>query len=321
MRRRAVLTSLAAATAGTLAGCVGVGGGCSSGTDLAFEPVDPAEIASRETADDIAAAPAMMADLATRTLEGESPTVEVVTRSPISWLTYVERDGQFYEIHEETLESGTVTGPAYELERDRDTDDDHASADAISFDELPVHDQWRINDAAGFTIEEVEHMSFTASTVAGYLADDDQADSVLAAGVDEPYLAVDGHLIGLERHDEDSTSAHRIRHTAQRVAENVDGFAGHVLERRGAELPEPTEDVQALLEDAREDGGSINVCDHDVDDNTEAEAQREAVRRDAIEELRTTLQDLEDDPDTPDRIEYVEYEGEWHRISISNWVV
>ncbi|SDQ61289.1 hypothetical protein [Natronobacterium texcoconense] len=319
MYRRSVISSLAVLSAGALAGCLG--GSCTGGTDVRFEPVDAATIADREATNDFEETPAVMADLATRALAGEEPTIEVTHRSPLGWLGYVHWNGAFYEITTKTVAEGQVAGPEYELSRNREMDDEElAGVDALSYAVLPTHDRRRVDEAVDYNAERVETMGFSISTVAGYLEADDQDASVLAAGVDEPYLEIEGSYVELERLGEGTTTAKQLRYGRERVADDVEAFADYVLDRRGAELPELSDDARALLAEAREEDGRVNVCESGYEDEEGDEEAMEA-RREAVEELRTILSDLEAQDESPDRIDYVRYEDEWYRLSLSGWAV
>lgn len=327
MRRRDVLVGAAAGITALLAGCMG---DCHGGDSVTFEPVDPDAVVDREVTTDVGSGdrPELLTDLATRTLAGETPEVETTGRSPLSWLTYAERDGTIYAIREETAEPGTVTGPEYDLSRDREMDDDVDSDETLAYEALPRHDRWRASDDGAFYFDHLESMSFSSvSIVAGYLDDQRQETSVLAEGVDADYLAHDGSVARLEHVGEGTTDATRIRYDVDPVAEDADAFADYVFADRGATLEDPSETLEAFLEEVRDGDGHVDVCSHELDDD-EAEAE-EAPRREAVEELRATLADLErqsdddgdDGPDGPGHIDYLKYEGTWHRVSVSSWAV
>ena len=333
MNRREVLVGLSVGAVGAVAGCLG--GGCASGTGITFEPVDADTIATAETTADLSEAPAMAADLADRTLEGETPIVQTTGRSPIGWLTYVDRDGRFYEISTEVVAEGEVSGPEYALSRDRDTTDDLDREDAISFDELPEPDRWLVNEAADFNIESVDQMAFSTEFVGGFLDPDDGEKSVLADGVDDSLVTVDGTAVELDRLGEGTATATRIRHSVELVAEGTDEFADRVLAARGAELVDPDEQVRVLLADVEANGGRMDVCDQELDD----EHENADDHREGVEALRSKLTELEPgsadvggnesaDPDAVggdetarDAPDYVRYEGEWYRISLSGFAV
>lgn len=321
MYRRDVISSLIVGSAGVLAGCVG-SGGCHGGTDVRFEPVDATAIADERATADFEDTPATRADLATRALEGDEPTIEVTRGSPLGWLEYVDWEGTFYQLTTETVAEGGVSGPEYELSRDREVDDaELTSEDALSYADLPTHDRWRVAEAVDFAPEQVESMGLSSSLVAGYLESDDQDASVLAAGVDEPHLEIEGGYVELEKLGERTTTAERLRYGREHVADDVEAFADHVLERRGAEFPEASADAHALLEEARDEGGRVTVCDHDLEDD-DWDEEEAAARREALEELRTILHDLEPGGEaSSERVEYVRYEDEWHRIELSGWAV
>ena len=325
MRRRELLSSVTTLSIGAFAGCVDTTADCAGGTDVRFEPVDADAIADAEATSDLAEMPTSRGDLAIRALEGDEPTIETIRGSPLGWLEYAEWNGRFYRLVTETVAKGRVSGPEYDLDRDREMDDeDVPSAETLSYAALPTPDRWRIDEALDFNVERVESMGLSSSTVAGYLDPDDQERSVLAAGVDEPFLEVGGHYVALERVGEGTTTAERFRYGAEVVAESAAEFADFVLERRGADLPDLDDDVRALLETARENDGSVSVCDHERDDENETDAR---ARREAVDALEATLENLEpaveadDDGTASNRVEYVRYEGEWHRIELAKWAV
>ncbi|WP_265111271.1 hypothetical protein [Halosolutus halophilus] len=68
----------------------------------------------------------------------------------------------------------------------------------------------------------------------------------------------------------------------------------------------------------------MSICDHDVDDEDVDEETVEQ-RREAADELEAVLDSLEAKADydegAPEPVEYVRYEGERYRISITNSVV
>jgi len=314
MHRRQVLVAAAGGLAG-LAGCVG---GCTYWTDLTFEPLDSEGIADRESTSDIDGGSALVTELARDTLEGEEPTLETLSRSPLSWLQYVEWDGGYYEIHEEVVAEGEVSGPEYELSRGRD-DEPELDDDALSFEELPVVDQWRLNEAADFAIDQLSSMSFETTVIAGYLSEDATAQSVLADGIEQSTLSVDGTRAELTKLDDTTASAERIQFSAIRVADDAEAFATDILEEQGAELPAVSDDVEWLLQSVREDDDNrISICRSDDEDEDDDRLERQQA---AVDELQTVMNDLEADPDTPDRISYVRFEDEWHHISLGETVV
>ncbi|ACM58921.1 hypothetical protein halTADL_1283 [Halohasta litchfieldiae] len=62
-------------------------------------------------------------------------------------------------------------------------------------------------------------------------------------------------------------------------------------------------------------GGETDICLSGSDENVAPPHQRTAV-----DELRTTLSLLETNTSS-DQVEYVQYNGEWYRIQIGEWVV
>ncbi|ARS90881.1 hypothetical protein [Natrarchaeobaculum aegyptiacum] len=325
MRRREVLAGTAVGITALLAGCAG---DCHGGDGVTFEPVDPEEVVDREVTTDVGTGdrPTLLANLATRTLAGETPEVETTGGSPLSWLTYAERDGTIYEIREETVDEGTVTAPEYDLSRDREMDDDVGAAETLAYEDLPRHDRWRATSGGAFYFDHLESMSFTrTSVVAGYLDERRQETSILADGVDADYLEYDGSVARLEHSGEGSTDAARIRYDVDPVAEDAAEFADYVFADRGATLENPSENLEEFLAEVKEDGGRMDVCGHELDDD-EAEAE-EAPRREAVEELRATLEDLEEEADAGNGgppgsgIDYLRYEGQWYRVGTDTWAV
>ncbi|MFC3958671.1 hypothetical protein [Halovivax cerinus] len=320
MNRRAVLAGLAVGPLGALAGCMA--GGCTASTSVSFEPVD-AEAIAADGADDVDDAPAMMARLADRVLAGEEPTVETLYRDPLGWLTYVEHDGSFFEIAAETIAEGRVSGPEYELSRDREMDADALADDAIAFTDLPRHDRWRVSETVDYAISpENIRGRYSVSSVAGYLDESDQADSVLASGIEASAIEAGGHVARIERLGEGSIDARRYRYAANPVTDDVEAFADHVLERRGSTAFDPSDEVRQLLSETQDAGGSMTICDHELDDVDEETAER---RRAAADELEREVQSLAppvvpDDEEHP-QVRYVRYEGDWYRIDISHGVV
>ena len=259
-----------------------------------------------------------MTELARRTLEGDEPTLETLGRSPLGWLQYVERDGVYYEIHQEVVSSGTVSGPEYELSRSRDG---HSEPDGepLRFEALPLVDQWRLNEAADFSIDHLANMSFSIAVVAGYLSDAAHEESVLVDGIEQSTLSVDGTLAVLEQGDETTANAERIQFSTTRVADDSETFAAYIRAENGAELPPVSKDVEWLLATVRDDENHrISICRTDLD---EENADRTERQRAAVDELRAVHDDLEADPSTPDDISYVRYEGQWYRLSIGESVV
>ncbi|WP_226007128.1 hypothetical protein [Natrinema salinisoli] len=261
-----------------------------------------------------------MADLAIRSTTGDDPVVETLHRGPLSWLTYLERNGRFYKIAEEVVDKGLVSGPKYELSRDSETES-ISPDDAISFADLPRHDRWRVNEAADLAIEHLDGMRFSIPFVAGYLDSDAQDESVLAAGVEASAIRADSGVAELDHVGAGEGTAKRFRYTAETVFEDADAFADYVLERRGSTSFEPSDDVRMLLDEAKETDGHVMVCDDDTSEEEDEEAAER--RREAASELETMLASLEaeserNDDVTSEQVEYVLYEGSWHRIDVTS---
>lgn len=309
MYRRDLLAASGAVAITAFAGC---GSSCVRGVDVTFEPVDADEIAASEAVSAFDHTPPMVTELATETLEGGQPEIETIRRGPLRWLGYVEWDGAFYEVTEETVDTGEVSGPEYELSGGREVD--HAANDALAFSSLPSHDQWRLNEVADYNIERISSIGFSQSFVAGYLDAAARADSVLADGVDATVLSVGAGSGTLERLGEGSTTAHRIRYTADRVASDSIEFANRFLADRGTELPALNDSAEGLLRETKANGGRTTIClQGDDADNTNAQ------QRTAIDEIQRMLESPE--IDGTGRQEYVHYDGTWHRIDVSEWVV
>lgn len=316
MNRRAVLSGFAVGSIGALAGCMG--SGCTASTSVSFEPVGAEAIAADQT-DNVDNAPAMMTELADRVLAGEEGTVETLHRGPLGWATYVEHDGGFYEIAEETIAEGRVSGPEYELSRDREMDADALADDALAFAALPRHDRWRVSEMGDYAISANGiRGSYSVAFVAGYLDEAEQANSVLAAGVDASAIEAGGDVVRIEHLGEGSADARRYRYTSTRIADDVDAFADYVLTRRGATTFEPSDEVRRLLSETREAGGRLAICDHELEDVDEETAER---RRAAVDELERELDARSPDGEAAPSIRYVRYEGRWYRIGISSGVV
>ncbi|MFP8954326.1 hypothetical protein ACLI4Z_15365 [Natrialbaceae archaeon A-arb3/5] len=303
MYRRRVISAVSTVSICAVAGCLRTD--CLGGRDVSLDPVDTDEVAERVSTSNLDETSPMVADLLLRSIDGDEPEVETISQFPLDQFTYVERDGRFYEVNEEVVADGSVTGPEYELTRDSETADTVSADDAVSFADLPSHDQWRVAAATEFSLDHGKSESVSTSFVAGYLDADDHAASALTDVVDESALNVDGHVFELEHVGEGTTPAWRLRHTADLVAEDAGGLADHVLELRGTVLSDPSDDVQKLFDEAQENGGSVTVCNHDVIGEDDVAAER---RRNAVSELRGVN-------------DHVRYEGEWYQISISGWAV
>lgn len=309
MKRRSFVSCVSSGAVCAMAGCVS--SGC-RGIEIGFRSVDAAAIASQEASspDDM---PQMMAELAIRSAEGGEPTVETTRSGPLSWLTHLERAGEFYEITEKTIDEGAISGPGYVLSRDRETGD-RSPDDALSFDDLPRHDQWRVNEAADFGIENLGQMRFSIPFVAGYLDAADQDASILAAGTDAPSLEANGSIAELKRTGEDEDTARQYRYTAELVSEDVDSFSEYVLARRGAPSFDPSGDVRTLLDEATENDGHVTVCNPSEDEGEDEEAAER--RWNAAKELDTMLRS--DVAPAQERPKYVRYEGDWYEIDVSH---
>ncbi|WP_310905260.1 hypothetical protein [Natrinema sp. 1APR25-10V2] len=243
--------------------------------------------------------------------------VETIHRGPLSWLTYLNWDGQFYKINEEVVDEGRVSGPEYVLSRDSETEN-LSPDDSLSFANLPRHDQWRVSEAADFNIEHLGGMRFSIPFIAGYLDATDQDESVLAAGVDEPVIEANGSIAELKRTGKGDDTAQRFRYTAGPVFEDVSSFSEYVLDRRGSTSFDPSDEVRILLDEVKENDGHLTICDQDTSEDKEA-AKR---RRNAASDLKTMFtslkeaSDREKDSDS-EPLEYVRYEGDWHYIDVS----
>jgi len=310
MKRRSLLAGIGV-TKAVLAGCMWSGSGCKYGDSVTFEPVDVEAITSREATPqgDLLGdtnTPKMMAELAIQTLEGDEPEIEILSRSPLDWLTYVEWNGRFYEINEETIAEGSVSGPEYEISHNRENSDGASAEDALSFTDLPLHDQWRINEAADFAVGDGggELPVFSAiSLVAGYLDPGDQDESVLATSVDYSAIEVDGSVVELMHVGEGTATARQLRYTADVVAEDADTFVNQILEQRGTELSSLSEDAVELLQEAKENDGNVLVC---ADDRHEEETGTLVG-----EKWRSAANELSNIDAS-----YVRYEGQWYRFDV-----
>jgi hypothetical protein len=319
MNRRRILAVSGSIMAAALAGCIG--GGCTRGADVEFKLVDTEKIVAEETTSAFDNPPMMdelpiiTEQLLTETLAGGEPEVETLSQGPLDWLTYIEHNGGFYEITEQTISEGTVSGPEYQLARNSDTDADFSASDALSFADLPPQDQWRVIEAVDYNVEWLSSISESSRFVGGYLDSEAQSESVLAAGVDAPALLIDDNLLKLTRDGEDDHTAQRHRYTADRVATDQNGFVDYILQENGARLPELSENATTLLETTKANGGETDVCLSGSDENVAPANQRTAV-----DELRTTLSSLETNT-SREQVKYVQYNGEWYRIQIGEWVV
>lgn len=254
----------------------------------------------------------MMAELAIQSAEGDEPTVETISRGPLSWLTYFEKVGGFYKINEEKIDEGGISGPKYVLSRDSETED-QSPDDVLSFDNLPRHDQWRVNEAADFNIENLEGMQFSIPFIAGYLDSDDQEESILAAGIDDPCLKAYGSIAELKYTGEEEDTAQQYRYTAELVSEDVDSFFDYVLARRGSTSFDPSDNIRTLLDEAKENDGHVTVCNPSENEDEDEEAAER--RWNAANELDTML--LSDVAPAEKRPKYVQYEGDWYEIGVS----
>lgn len=313
MRRRALLSTLASTPA--LAGCLSVGGGCSRGRTIVFERVDADEIADRETTTGSDDLPELFETLVDRILSEEGVAIETLHRDPLRWLTYYRTGGAFYEIDSTTVDEGDVTGPEYLLRRDANVPDEPESVDTLQYAELPFQDRFRVGEALDYQPERLatrdrDREFESEPIVAGYLDPDVREASRLTGGVEESYLAVGDGAFAIDDRGEATTNARRLAYVADRVADDAEGFADVVLAERGTTLESPPPSVEELLRTAREEGGRLEVCD----DEGEEEPNREAAN--ALEEYLSELES-----DVPDDLEYARYEGEWHRIGVSEWVV
>lgn len=314
MNRRSLITCISTGAICAIAGCAS-STEC-SGIDVQFYSVDAETIAS-QVASDRDDMPQMMTELAIQTAKGNEPMVETIHGGPLSWLTYLGKGGKYYEISEEIVDEGRVSGPKYELSFN-DGAESQSSDDVLSFDNLPRHDQWRINEAADFSIEEL--IGETPPFIAGYLDSDNQEESKLAAGIDESALEVNGSVAELRRTGEGKNIAQQFRYTAETVFEDADSFSDYVLDRRGSTSFEPSDDIRMLLDEAKENDGHVRVCDDDASEDEDEEAAER--RRNAANELMAMYRSLEpkhEEESNSEPLEYVQYEEDWYRISVNRY--
>ncbi|AUX08905.1 hypothetical protein AArcSl_1273 [Halalkaliarchaeum desulfuricum] len=319
MRRRALLSSVAAASTAGLAGCLSVGGGCSQGRTVIFTPVDPDDIADREAAPATEDRPELLETLVDRVLAAGDVEVETTYRDPLGWLTYYRSGNDYYEFTSTVVTDGEVTGPQYRLRRDEDVPSDPVPADTLSYAELPFQDRLRVGEAVDyqpelFAVRERDRGFESRPFVAGYLDPDAEADSHLTAGIEESYLGVDEGHFAIDDVGGGTASARRLAYAAEHVAGDTEEFADVILAERGTSMDSPPEEVEQLLLTAREEDGRLEVCDDDPGDEGEVDPNQEAANA-----LQAYLSELESE--VAGDLEYVRYEGEWHRIAISGWDV
>ena len=319
MRRRALLSSVAAVSTAGLTGCFSVGGGCSHGRTVIFTPVSPDDVADREAAPATADRPELFETLLDRVLDGEDIEIETTHRDPLGWVTYYRTGTDYYEFTSTIVTDGEVTGPQYRLRRDEDVPPDPNPADTLSYTGLPFQDRLRVGEAVDyqpelFATRDRDRGFESRPFVAGYLDPDAQADSHLTTGIEETYLEVDDGHFAIEELGEGTTSARRFAYAAEHVAGDTQAFADLIFAKRGATLDSPPEEVEQLLLTAREEEGRLDVCDDDPGDEDAADPNREAANA-----LQEYLSELESE--VPGDLEYARSDGEWHRIGVSTWDV
>lgn len=321
MNRRSLVSCICTGAISAIAGCANNRENESSTSciHVEFHSVDTEAIASQEASgiDDM---PQMMKELAVQAAKGDEPMVEMTRGDPLGWLSYLEKGGKYYKISEEVVDEGRISGPKYELSFNNAAEN-QSSDDVLSFDNLPRHDQWRVNEAADFSMDSPERISETLPFVAGYLDSDNQEESTLAVDINETALEVNGSVGELRRTGEGENSAQQFRYTAETVFEDDDSFSDYVLDRRGYTSFEPSDDIQMLLDEVKENDGRVVVCDDDASMDEDEEAAEQ--RSNAASELMTLYRSLEskhEEESDSERLEYVQYEKEWHRISVSRSV-
>ena len=318
MRRRALLSSVAAASTAGLAGCLSVGGGCSHGRTVIFSPVNPDDVADREAAPATDDRPELFETLLDRVLDGDVE-IETTHRDPLGWVTYYRTGDDYYKISSTVVSEGDVTGPQYRLRRDEDVPAEPEPADTLSYAELPFQDRLRVGEAVDYQPElfasrERDRGFESRPFVVAYLDPDDHDDSHLAAGIEESYLGAGGGHFAIDDLDEGTSSARRLAYAADHVAGDTAAFADLIFAERGTTIDSPPEEVEQLLLTAREEDGRLEVCDDDPGEEGEADPNQEAANA-----LQDYLSELESE--VPGDLEYGRYEGEWHRIGISGWDV
>jgi hypothetical protein len=317
MRRRALLSTIGVVATASSAGCLSVGGDCSSGRAITFERVDGAAIADREAytlgSDDT---PPVLGDLIERIRTAEGTEIETTVGDPLSWLTHLRTDNGYYELLSSVTADGEVSGPRLRLRRNSEIPTEPPESETLVYDDLPLQDRLRLGEMVDYSPErfvtrERDRGFESRPVVLAYLDSEIAAASQIADGIDASYLRVADGYFEIETVDDGTASATRYGYETERVATDVEGFADVILGEQGVTLSSPPPAVASLLETVREEeDGYLEICDED----SEADPNREAA-----DELEAYLAELDTEGDGD--IEYAKYDGEWHRIRVSEWVV
>jgi len=315
MRRRALLSSVGVAAIASGAGCLSTGGGCSYGRSITFERVDAATIADREAATVDDDTPPVFRAILEQIRAGRTE-IESTMEEPLGWLTYLRTDSGYHAVRSEELAAGEVSGPRVLLRRDAELPTEPPESATLVYDDLPLQDRLRLAEAVdynpnAFVTRDRDRGFESRPVVLAYLDAETAAASQIAGGIDASYLHVDDGYFALDAVDDGTASATRYGYETERVATDAEGFADVVLADRGVRLTSPPSAVASLLETVRdEEDGYLDVCDDDREDDP---------NREAADELEAYLAELESDTDGA--IEYANYDGEWHRIQITDWEV
>lgn len=318
MHRRALIASLPVGAVPLFSGCVDW---TTASHRISLASVDSAEVThnATRTADDLSPSP-LVGDLVSALLDEEAITLELsgsldmfehssFHHGPVYYRT--EEGEPVYRFDRETLDEGTVTGPKYEISRIHDLPDDVSATDegeVLPFTDLPEYERWRVHEA--FTFSDGRLIFFTNSVVIGYLEPDWEENSRLLGGVEQRFLEFNDRYVELKERETVSEPVQRIRVSGERFAEDEDSFAERILDEYAVDATAMSEDAQQLLDDVRENGGSLTTSNED----SGFEEQREI-----LEEFESKRAETETPPgERPGA--YILYEDEYYRLSWSSHV-
>lgn len=285
--RRAVLAGgLVTLTPGCLESCTEV-------HRVRAEPFEPTE----DLVDDLDG-PA--ADLAARTIEEGPTSVESIWATPIRDETIVVHDGGYYRIDlvSETDEEIPALQVDLEWEAGRVPPGD---AQVIAFEDLPESDRFALDHAVyggdyggdGFP----ERGLSQSDRPIPYPDGRDGSD---LAGRQHVWIDWDGRFVELDVHGPDRTTRTTYEYEAVELATSDEAFRAWVADERIRTLDGLTEGEREIVEAA-------------IDDEYEDCEQRS----ESFQRLQDRLAGA--DGDGYD-VWYVDYEGEWYRLTISRIV-
>jgi len=324
MRRRALLTAAATATA-TTAGCLGpafgFGTDCARGADLRLRPTTDAETADGASDPVVSLSPPVR-EAARTAIGGDDATVWVPkpTSTPFADADYLLADGTYYETDTTVVSTVDRTGHEFTAETGPETT---ATGKHVALADLPPVDRTALYAALGYPNDrEMERFERGRSiSIGGLLAyPDDEAES-RSELLSEPRpgtlrLGGQDFRFRIERTKPTRVETHRVEMRA--VADSASAFAALIYDRLGIDLDE--RDLSAEQRDIVESATADGYDECAPYSEAYADLQRTLGR--PVTRVTDDGDGVATTPtaDMPDAVDYANYENAWYFVQLSEYV-